>query len=95
MAILRDQQGVLKKLRNQIKLLKQKEKVAHKKLHAALSNAKRMTKAYETQLEKNTRKTKAKIVAVYKDLADSITKKAKRVKVSKSIVSTVRKSTKK
>ncbi|GEM_PF-6566958 len=98
MALLVNQQGMLKKLRNQIKLLKLKEKTAHKKLKVALLKARRMTKVYESKLEKNTKDSKAKIAAataaVYKKLAVSITKKAKRVKATKKIVFAVRKSAK-
>jgi hypothetical protein len=82
--LVKKQAIMLKKLKQQVSALKQKEKITHRKLYKALIEVKKITRNYERKLVKESRDTQVKVaaaeVAIYSRLAESIRQHAEDIK---------------
>jgi hypothetical protein len=76
MAMLKQQAGALKKLQEQVSVLKRKEIITQKNLRLALAKVKQIVKSYEKKLVSKVKDTQVKVAAaeaaVYSKLAKSI-----------------------
>lgn len=87
MVVMKNQKKVVKRLKNQLIVLRRKEKASRKKLRAALKKVHDLIRENQRKLDRKSKETKAKVaaaeVALYKKLARSIQKKAKELIKSK------------
>jgi hypothetical protein len=88
--LVKKQAAMLKKLKQQVSVLKQKEKITHRKLHKALIEVKKIAHSYEKKLVKKSRDTQVKMaaaeVAIYARLAESIRQHAEDIKKARQVL---------